>query len=367
MMQLSDHDLFEQLESPFCGVTIHVLSRRVAPTQQSFYFVNDGMSADGRFLWFYCGHTPARGRTLAVIDFTSGQIHRFPETQFNHAGPFVDPDTGEVYWGSGSEIWRRKPNPEASAECVNRLPDAWISGKPVRKSATHLTRSADGREFFIDAQIGLQYVFGSLPVDGGEGELWHRFDRNYNHAQFSPTDPDEILFAQENHVDPLTGIRTGHENRLWTMRRGESPRPIMEGIRGMTHEWWDADGKYAWCVHGNQTWRVRIADGQIEKIDFPRHCWHSHCSRDGKLIVGDSNDGFFRGCPSSVHMLNRATGQCIKLLENPGRDDFAGRNYHIDPHPRFCCGDRYVVFTTTVRGTVDLAAVHTADLIAATS
>ena len=30
-------------------------------------------------------------------------------------------------------------------------------------------------------------------------------------------------------------------------------------------------------------------------------------------------------------------------------------NYHIDPHPRFIMNDRYVVFTTTVLGRVDLA------------
>ena len=44
-----------------------------------------------------------------------------------------------------------------------------------------------------------------------------------------------------------------------------------------------------------------------------------------------------------------------------------GERYHIDPHPRFAGGDQYVVFTTTVRGEVDLAVVPTADLIARTS
>jgi hypothetical protein len=45
----------------------------------------------------------------------------------------------------------------------------------------------------------------------------------------------------------------------------------------------------------------------------------------------------------------------------------AGTQYHIDPHPRFCLVDQYVVFTTTIRGEIDLVMANTADLIERTS
>jgi hypothetical protein len=60
--------------------------------------------------------------------------------------------------------------------------------------------------------------------------------------------------------------------------------------------------------------------------------------------------------------MNRDTGKVILLAEHEERRDYVGRNYHIDPHPRFCCNDRYVVFTTTVRGEIDVAIVPTAAL-----
>jgi len=47
-------------------------------------------------------------------------------------------------------------------------------------------------------------------------------------------------------------------------------------------------------------------------------------------------------------------------------DNFTGTNYHIDPHPLFCCDDRSVVFTTTVRGRVDVAVVPTENLVGLT-
>jgi hypothetical protein len=88
---------------------------------------------------------------------------------------------------------------------------------------------------------------------------WWRFDRHHNHAQFSPTDPDEVLFAQEFHSDPITGLRFPITNRLWLIRRGGEPRPILREPRFVSHEWWDADGEHVWCVDGATTTRGECA------------------------------------------------------------------------------------------------------------
>jgi hypothetical protein len=76
---------------------------------------------------------------------------------------------------------------------------------------------------------------------------------------------------------------------------------------------------------------------------------------------------FYRGCPSGVHFLNRETGQSVRLVDNPEIRGMVGARYHIDPHPRFCGSEQFVVFTTTVRNQVDVALVPTADLIERTS
>jgi hypothetical protein len=208
MIDLTTSKLFSPWTDPETGVTVYVLTHKVAPVQEAFYFVYDGMTADERYLWFYCAFPPSGsatyGRTLGLVDFERQEVRRFPETQFQHASPFVDPNSGEVYWTTGPSIWRRPPDPAGGAEWVNLLPEDLVKLRTVHRLATHLTRSADGKEFFIDAAFGLQWVFGTLPLDGGDFQLWHRVDRNYNHAQFSPTDPDLVLFAEENHPDPIT-------------------------------------------------------------------------------------------------------------------------------------------------------------------
>jgi hypothetical protein len=371
MINLHDPRLFTPVVHPETGVTIYILSQKVAPVQEAFYFSNESVSPDGRYLWFYCAFPPsgtaAQGRTLGVVDFAAGEVRHFPETQFNEASPFVDPANGWVTWGMGAGLYRRGPAAGDAAQLINAIPAERIGARPVPRIATHLTRSCDGRAYFVDAHIGMQYVFGTLPVDGGPFEEWYSFERNYNHAQISPTDPNVVLFAQEFHGDPITGLTFPIVDRLWLMRRGEKPRPILREPLWVTHEWWDPDGEHVWCVWGHETWKVRVSDGEVEKIPFPHHTWHSHSSQAGEYIIGDSNNGFSRGCPSTVHFMNRKTGKLVKLVDNPARDDHAGRTYHIDPHPRFNCGDQYVTFTTTVCGEIDLAVASVADLIARTA
>lgn len=368
MINLDKSPLFTPRTNPETGLTTYILTAKVAPVQQSFYFVNDGLNADGRYLWLYCAFPPSGsgsyGRTLAVVDFQQETIRHFPDTQFQHASPFVDPDSGVVYWTTGPSIWRRGPETEAAPELVNSLPEEVVRHRTVTRLATHLSRSADGKEFFADVAMGgIQYVFGSLPLDGGDFQFWHHFDRNHNHAQFSPVDPDLVLFAEEFHSDPVTGLRIPITNRMWTIRRGEVPRSIFPEPTVCSHEWWDIDGQHAWAVRGRETWRTHVETAERETVECPMSCWHSHTCRDNRFLVCDSTKGFYRGCPSSVHFLNRDTGTLLQVADHPGMEGITGANYHIDPHPRFCCNDRFVIFTTTVRGEVDLAIVKTEDLV----
>lgn len=372
MFDFDRSSVFSPWTDPSSGVTVYLLSHKVAPVQEAFYFVNDSMSQDGRYLWFYCAFPPSgsagQGRTLGVVDFETQEVNHFPETQFTSASPFVDPATAQVYWCMGDTIWRRGPGVSDEVERVNGLPADLVLNRTVGRLATHLIRSADGKEFFVDAEIGLQRVFGTLPVDGSEFQLWHTFNRNYNHAQFNPHDPDLVLFAQENHSDPITGLRFRIEDRLWMIRRGEAPRPILPTPTRLTHEWWDADGQHVWCVKDREgLWRVNIKTADVEAVAWSGGTWHSHSSRDGMYLVGDHNDKFYRGCPSTVNFLNRRTGREVRLADNPEMPGITGSNYHIDPHPRFCGAEKFVVFTTTVRGEVDLAVVPVETLLERTA
>ena len=201
--------LFTQWHDPETGVCSYILTKLIAPLQQSFYFTNTSRSADGRYYWFYAAHPPSgnadQGRTLGVIDFEADALQWFPDTQFRDASPWIDPQTAYAYWCSGYAVYRRAPNPEAEVELVNAIPEEIHKNRYGKRLATHLTISADGHELFIDAHFGNEWCAGSLPLDGGDFELWQKFDRCFNHAQFSPTNPDQALLAQDWWIDGSTG------------------------------------------------------------------------------------------------------------------------------------------------------------------
>ena len=59
MIDLNNTQLFTPIVQPETGVTIYILSRKVAPVQEAFYFSNASMTPDGRYLWFYCAFPPS--------------------------------------------------------------------------------------------------------------------------------------------------------------------------------------------------------------------------------------------------------------------------------------------------------------------
>lgn len=362
--------LFIPWKDPLSGITSFLLARRIAPLQQTFYFTNQSFSNDGRFFWFYCAFPPGGdayyGRQLGVLDFAEQRIHYFPETQFMDASPFVDGETADVYWTTGLEIWKRGPNPEDKAARIGCFPAGLAQNRRPLRLATHLSLSADKSSFAIDAQFGSEWFVGDLPLDGSPFRLWQKFDRCYNHTQFSPADPDLLLTAQDFWFDPVTGKREEAEARLWLLRRGEEARPIFRGnpssLRG--HEWWDADGLHVWHVHYQHgTEKTNIMTGQSALI-WPGDHTHSHADRSGQYLVGDSipSPEVFR-----VAFFNVRTGKTVDIASHLPPLPIPRAHYHVHPHPQFCLDDKYICYTTNVLGKVDVAFVRVADLVASTT
>jgi len=379
---VENSSLFTRWTDPLSGITSYLLSQRVAPVQMGFYFTNPSLTADSRYLWFYCLFPPGTQAALGVADLIQSTVHFYPETQFSDASPFIDPATGDAYWASGVEVWKRGPHPGDCASFVNTFPPELANGRRPWRLATHLTRSADNKAFAIDAQIGNEWFLGSLPLDSSRPfELWQHFDDCcYNHAQFSPTDPDLILVAQDGWRDAATGIPGKTSDRLWTIRRGQSAKPLIpqqplsSDHRG--HEWWDPTGRHVWYIDYRQgTQRVDIQTGKYATL-WPHGHTHSQCDSQGQYLVGDIAEspiewqlGFYNIATSrEVPIVSRfpahpdisATSSWSLSASTPG---YNRGNYHMHPHPHFCCGDRYICYTTNVRGSIDIALTPVQQLI----
>jgi oligogalacturonide lyase len=115
-----------------------------------------------------------------------------------------------------------------------------------------------------------------------------------NHLQFSPTDPNLLLYCHEG---------TWHEvERIWTIRTDGSQQRLMHK-RSMDmeiagHEFWSSDGKTIWfdlqTPRSKEFWLagVNVETGKETRYKLERDWWsiHYNVSRDGKLFAGDGGD-----------------------------------------------------------------------------
>ena len=369
--------LFTHWQDPHSGITSHLLRKQAAPCQQTFYYVNSGLSDDGHYLWFYCAFPPAGnanyGRCLGLADFANKAIRCFPETQFLDASPGIDPATSEVYWCNGVNIWKRGPGADDPVMLVNRLGDDLVRSRRPWRIATHLTISADKQALNFDAEIGNDWFVGDIPLNSTPMRLWQKFDRCYNHGQFHPTDPNLQLIAQDHAFNHSTGERMHIQNRLWLIRRDQPAYPVLpdSGSAMHGHEWWGANGERIWYIH-YQT-GVKYVELKNVKPDMARDpettaAWHApnvthaHSDTQERYLVGDFLPPFEH--ESGIKFFHRASGKSVNIVSFMPYLPPSMTAYHIHPHPRFCLNDEYICYTTTVLGEVDVAFVRVKDLLA---
>jgi hypothetical protein len=295
---------------------------------------------------------------------------------FLDGSPLVDTVNGEMYWTDRYDIWKRGPRPEDELVHVAEFPKSLSGRGTIRRIATHLTFSADRKELCFDAEVGNRSYLGTVTLDTGEFNVWQDFDGCFNPAQFTPKDPDLIIFAMDYWDRKDTGEEhnierdeEGKLKRLWTIRRGQKAVPIKPLFEEASHEWWSADGRliyYVDWVNG----MISVDPATMEKKLVNPHCfWHGHSSMDDRYFVADYNfkkeRPWFRGCESRVLFYDGLTDRKVNLVtmapalytrEKPCR-------YHIDPHPQFVKNDEYIVYTSTVLGRVDVCAARTGELI----
>jgi len=384
---------FVPYTDPQSGVVSYILQTELAPLQQNIYYVNSGMSEDGRYLWFRCANPPRSGHHIALLDFETDEITEFPETH-GHFAWYVDPVSGDLWWSSAEGIMTRAPRAGSEIRMVAPMPEE-ARAKGAKHIGTHLTFTPDRREIIADIQLpghdGTSggSIIGSFSVADGSFTEWYRTGLYipYNHAQCSPISGDLCLCAHEGSKDPKTMKQCapaltpeGIYPRLQLISRDGTRRMLTPHGNYATHECWAADGKSLYyCARTDENdspirgqhvvARDRMDGSEAEvicclPIEGGTGAWHAHAAADEKYFVIDGSMntfgiGWWRGVRSCVRFYNTETKKWVYIIsENPVVNGYTPENpcpYHIDPHPRFVCGDTMIAHTTTVRGRVDAA------------
>lgn len=362
--------LFTPWQDPQSGVTSYILSARCAAWQQSFYFTNANVSADGRYLWLYCANPPTPGHILGVVDLKEQTIRSFPETGFAAEAPYIDSQTGDAYWAAGEYVLTRSAAAGGAIREVGHVPSELFGERPIRQIVTHLTLSADERYLNLDIKTGDRWHLGVMEKASGQVHLWQTFDEHVNHGQFNPRRPGLLMFAHDWWRDLNSGERHAWKNRIWLIDEGAQAHPLFAADSGKNvlrhcHEWWSADGSKIWYVdydHGTEYYD--LDSGEQRNVWAGGTC-HSHASADGTLLAGDIDTYFWRAkAPCRVAFFNSRTGREINIVSALGVPLHYALSYHWHPHPEFVLADEFIAYTTWALGRLDFALVRVSDLLA---
>ncbi|SPF53911.1 conserved exported hypothetical protein [Candidatus Sulfopaludibacter sp. SbA4] len=278
----------------------------------------------------------------------------------------------------------------APAPAANRLPGV----DPRFGQPDYAAVGADGKPMtYADAKdlrlhntlmatrAGAPRVLFTVNAKTGETKDIFREHEWLGHLQFSPTDPDVIMFCHEG---------TWHEvDRIWTIHAdGAGLKKIHTRTMNMEiagHEFFSSDGATIWydlqTPRGQDFWLAgyKVATGKRTWYHLERNEWsvHFNVSPDGTLFAGDGGDS---------EMVARAPdGKWIYLFRPQRVPDVAGiktansedlidtgffqserlvnmskHDYRLEPNVTFSPDMKWVVFRSNMLGPVHVYAVEIA-------
>lgn len=372
MYDLNKHPYFERWEDPVTGIESFVLKERVAPVQQSFYFTNASVSKDEQWLWFYTAFPPNRQRTLAVVCLNPDNpiIKHFPQAGFTAASPMVTPEGDAVYFCMANNVYRLDTEGKTSTVCT--VSEDYIGRRQFTRIATHLTMSADGKYLLLDGDLGNFWWVGIGNIETGEVEILREFSNHHNHAQFSTTDPDLFLIPEDWWNDKVSGRHFCYDQRLWLMdvqkTRYEPIRPKdwYDHNSRASHEWWSKDGLVCWNDYETGTYECDPYSLETTHV-WKRGLCHAHCSSDRQYLCADESPYKWATQPVEILFYDRKQQQETAIVSAMPQPPISRDLYHLDPHPHFSPKDSWIVYTSMVRGQVDVALCPVQRLIEASN
>jgi oligogalacturonide lyase len=241
---------------------------------------------------------------------------------------------------------------------------------------------AEQKEVHINRRLERRLPMTIFVVDlktGLRRDVYHATDW-LNHLQFSPTDPQQIMFCHEG---PWHKV-----DRIWTMRLGNDPcAPLRVHTRSMNmeiagHEFFGHDGQTIWydlqTPRGEVFWLAgyELESGRLRWYTLERDFWsvHFNVSPDGTCFAGDGGDEEMVAhakdgkwislfVPESVPDVAGISAANAGELIEPGvlravrLVDMQNHNYRLEPNLSFTPDGKQLVFRSNMHGDVHTYAV----------
>jgi len=363
--------LRDEWVDPDTGHRIVRLSR-VPGSSQSFYFHQNAFTATGDKMVFE-NNPGGGGNRLMVLDWATRKIE--PLTEPGVRGIIVGRSGRQVYYQRWGGLYATHLDTKATRH-IAELPFRWsvaavnadetkLAGTFTEPGGRPINRSGPRSGWFEQVfEARRPHWLYTLDVATGRTNAFYRCEAWLNHLQFSPAQPDLLMFCHEGPWHKL--------DRIWNIRtdgaglRLMHQRSIPMEIAG--HEFWSPDGKTVWfdlqVPRGEKFFLagVDVATGKQTRYPVERDQWsvHFNISSDGKLFAGDG------GAPNMVAKARNGkwiwlfTPQPDATLKAEKLVNMARHDYDLEPNVNFSPDGKWIVFRGNFDGSPQVYAVEVA-------
>ena len=311
-------------------------------------------------------------RHLYSFDFHANQVIPLVTDRLTQ-DQVVAPRSGSVYYLADNAAWVisiRGGTPQKIAD----LPTKWCPGAgfTVNANETLLAgASSDVEPSAGDGAAGVlpgnsdqtfaqhkPNVLFTIEIKTGKIKVVHRIDTWLGHVQFSPTDPDLLMYCHEGPWEKV--------DRIWMLQlsKGEPyllyKRTEPHEIAG--HEFWAPDGKTVWFQQNFRDLKKEylsgknLETGKLTQYPIPvnGNAIHYTLSPDGQFFVGDGIGKAARAPTKYLSILVPQNEQ-LKVIH---LCTLQNNDYTIEPNPHVSPDGNRIIFTATLFGTPQAYAVE---------
>jgi oligogalacturonide lyase len=347
------------------------LSRKEG-NNSSFYFHNNPFV--GNKMVFY-STDKEHGRQIYTVDLSSLGIEQVTTQSSPMNGELIGQKTGKVYYQVRDSVFTTDTKTKAtklvfvfpadykgSISTVN-ADETLLAGSKASDEQKEISRKYPEKSEYFNRIFDAHLPNDLFTINTKTGELKKIHSENtwLGHVQFSPTEPDMLMFCHEG---PWHKV-----DRIWTINVKTNQVKLMHK-RSMDmeiagHEFFAPDGKTIW--YDLQQPRsvtfflggTDIKTGKEKKYEMTRDEWsiHFNISADQKLFCGDgANDT----------QVAKAKNAMWIYLFNPSGDKFVSEKlvnmkhhqYKLEPNVHFSPDGKWVIFRANFEGEEEVYAVE---------
>lgn len=344
---------------------------------RSFYFHNNpflpaGKGENNKMIFY---KSVNQERQLYSIDLKTSETEQITNKKWVN-GEIVGKNRREVFYQCRDSVFATGIEnhqtrliyvfPDSLRGSISSLnaDESLLAGAIVSAEEMELFRKNPEKRNYFDIiyEAKLRRSLFTLSVETGEMKIIYSENAWLNHIQFSPADPDLLMFCHEG---PWHKV-----DRIWTIDINEKIPRLMHKrtmdweIAG--HEFFSPDGNTIWFdlqIPRSKTFYlagVDVKTGREVKYQLTRNEWsiHFNSSPDQRLFAGDGGD------PGQVAKAD--DGMWIYLFYPDGDSlkserlvNMKHHDYQLEPNIHFSPDGKWVIFRSNFEGNSNIYAVET--------